>query len=753
MKTSTLLGFLLVATFASAQHDGHWHFGNGISMDFTSGTVALGTSDIDVPLSNLPATISTMSGDLLYYTDGEVIHGPNGNLLPDGTLAGSASESLFIPMPGNLDQHYLVRSLNSGLEWVALDATLAVDGNLIDPTPTNFYTTECRLLATPKLDSDEFWLLALDNLFGSLNVHVFSVSATGIELEADYGYSFIWVDWFDALDDIALSPDCSRIAATFKGHYFALLDFDQETGVVTDPFAQSIDTGDGFSATTQIVFSPSGEYLYTSGNGSLLRQFDLTDYNATSIQNSMTTVTTTGSAVGVNWSDMKCGPDGILYVADSSGDKLDAILNPDDPTPTATLTTDYLSPEADFLHFPLIPNLTCASVVFSIQAGPACLGDLTDMTLSGTVPADSVNWEFGDPDNNTGTGDDVSFEYLDVGTYTVTATVEYGTDTYQVETTVEVNVYPTPDIGPDLEFCAGESAVLEAGTDAASFEWMNGSDDDQITVSETGWAWLIAANGACEVIDSAYVNVLPIPQVVCDSDVVLCDDGTATLAATSAQEISWSNGVDGDSFDTAVSGTYTATVSNACGTDSDDITLTVVSLPTDFLPATAQACFGDTLLLGPTVDVGQASTSWNTGSGDAVIEVNEAGDFVLTLEYLGCEVTDVTAVTLIDSYPIESLIMPNIFTPDQDQYNTSFRPFDPANPGVEICGIAAVEVDLDMFNRWGNLLLENGCAWDGTDPDGKDVIEGTYYFIVEVVSTCGTERETREFSGYVEVVR
>ena len=58
-----------------------------------------------------------------------------------------------------------------------------------------------------------------------------------------------------------------------------------------------------------------------------------------------------------------------------------------------------------------------------------------------------------------------------------------------------------------------------------------------------------------------------------------------------------------------------------------------------------------------------------------------------------------------------------------------------------------------MFNRWGNLLLENGCAWDGTNQEGKDAIEGTYYFIVEVINTCGSEREMREFSGYVEVVR
>ena len=153
------------------------------------------------------------------------------------------------------------------------------------------------------------------------------------------------------------------------------------------------------------------------------------------------------------------------------------------------------------------------------------------------------------------------------------------------------------------------------------------------------------------------------------------------------------------------------------------------------------------------MDVGEVSTSWNTGSGDAVIEVSETGDFVLTLEYLGCEVTDVTTVTFIDSYPIESLIMPNIFTPNQDQYNTKFRPFDPNNPNLEICGIAAIEVNLDMFNRWGNLLLENGCAWDGTNQEGKDAIEGTYYFIVEVINTCGSEREMREFSGYVEVVR
>ena len=80
-----------------------------------------------------------------------------------------------------------------------------------------------------------------------------------------------------------------------------------------------------------------------------------------------------------------------------------------------------------------------------------------------------------------------------------------------------------------------------------------------------------------------------------------------------------------------------------------------------------------------------------------------------------------------------SVVVPNIFTPNNDGINDVFRP---TYTNVK-------SVNGYIYNRWGEILFQwwglNG-YWDGyTFPAGVRVPEGTYYYIVKVYSFTDEE--------------
>lgn len=82
--------------------------------------------------------------------------------------------------------------------------------------------------------------------------------------------------------------------------------------------------------------------------------------------------------------------------------------------------------------------------------------------------------------------------------------------------------------------------------------------------------------------------------------------------------------------------------------------------------------------------------------------------------------------------------MPNVFTPNKDQFNRLFRPVSYEN---------ILEVQMKIFNRWGNLLYETtdlSMGWDGgTSPDG------IYYWIIGYEGING---KSGSIKGWVHLI-
>ncbi len=119
------------------------------------------------------------------------------------------------------------------------------------------------------------------------------------------------------------------------------------------------------------------------------------------------------------------------------------------------------------------------------------------------------------------------------------------------------------------------------------------------------------------------------------------------------------------------------------------------------------------------------------------------------------------AVTAIDSFENESpkstvvcvdncpdYRLPNAFTPNGDGSNDHFTPF----PGWRFID----EIDLQIFNRWGNLVFETtdpAINWDGKTTSGKAVATGTYFYVCKVFErrVDGVVLRPEVLKGYIEV--
>ena len=197
---------------------------------------------------------------------------------------------------------------------------------------------------------------------------------------------------------------------------------------------------------------------------------------------------------------------------------------------------------------------------------------------------------------------------------------------------------------------------------------------------------------------------------------------------------------------------YWVTASNSCFTETDTVTVQLVSLPGTLLPGDFVACIGDTVSLTSVWQEG--IVSWNTQEIGATIDISETGTYSVFVEYMGCTTEDEVFVEFLPFVPMDHVFMPNVFSPDdRDALNPRFRPFLDFNKSEDICGYNTLDVDLRVYNRWGNLISSNSCYWDGRSETGEPMAEGVYYYIVDLHSTCMDRDERKQVDGHISLLR
>lgn len=119
------------------------------------------------------------------------------------------------------------------------------------------------------------------------------------------------------------------------------------------------------------------------------------------------------------------------------------------------------------------------------------------------------------------------------------------------------------------------------------------------------------------------------------------------------------------------------------------------------------------------------------------------------------------AVTAVDTFHNESAFsniecvascpiynLPNTFTPNQDSFNDQFKP-------RRICFVEKVE--MQIFNRWGQMVYETEdptLNWNGTNLNGEELPDGTYYYVCKVYEQSLTGLSVYESQkGFIDLIR
>jgi gliding motility-associated-like protein len=149
------------------------------------------------------------------------------------------------------------------------------------------------------------------------------------------------------------------------------------------------------------------------------------------------------------------------------------------------------------------------------------------------------------------------------------------------------------------------------------------------------------------------------------------------------------------------------------------------------------------------------SYNWSFGDGSATSTDEHpihsypdlvAGIYSVELEAqksLGCSDTYTLDVVVVDEI---IFYIPNAFTPDDDNYNPVFKP-------VMTSGLEINSYQMEVFNRWGELIFKSNevdTGWDGTYK-GKLAQDGTYVWKVYFKEQFNDKKH--EHIGHVTLIR
>ncbi len=387
------------------------------------------------------------------------------------------------------------------------------------------------------------------------------------------------------------------------------------------------------------------------------------------------------------------------------------------------------------VNYNSIPNINLGNDTIICQGASITL----DATPSTPTTTTTYLWQ----DNST----DSIFNVTQQGSYWVQVTDACGSITDTIH--LNYNSIPIINLGNDTAICQGESITLDATTVNATYQWHDNSTAPTFIVNQQGDYWVKVTDicGSTSRYDTIHVDYNPIPTINLGNDTTICQGASITLDATTPNTTyNWQDHSTDSTFTVTQQGSYWVSVidSNSC-LSTDTLLFSLYNVVNVDLGADVVFCLGEEVVL----DAGNnyISYDWSDGSiTQTLVSSQEMQYWVSVIDSNSCLSSDTVHLfvelecELPEIEGNKNVFVSNSFTPNTDGLNDFFN--------IKFEGVK--DLNLQVFNRWGNLLFETRnkyANWDGTYK-GLKVSSGTYVYVLSVVFYDDTKMNQK---GHINV--
>ncbi|UOY05766.1 T9SS type B sorting domain-containing protein [Muricauda sp. SCSIO 64092] len=311
IKKTIFLSFMISLIFSCSlfgqKQASNWYFGNLAGIHFNDdGTVTV-LENGQINTFEGCTSISDKEGNLLFYTDGEIVYNKDHNQMQNGDgLFGDSSSTqtaIIVPKPKDPNIFYIFTvdhnnavdpTLHQGLNYSIAD--MSANNGLGAITSKNInlleYCSE-KIAAVVKNCLDKsLWVITLSTetgVIGSINTyHAFEINQNGVNINSVTSASNLELTWGgDLRGYLKISSDGKKVASANAGPDggLYLYDFDVDTGKLSNELELQLNDSNHWAY--GLEFSPNNKFLYAhswiDGAESHLLQYDLT---ASDISNS-----------------------------------------------------------------------------------------------------------------------------------------------------------------------------------------------------------------------------------------------------------------------------------------------------------------------------------------------------------------------------------------------------------------------------------------------------------------------------------
>lgn len=710
-KQYRLLLFLILTCSFSAlsQNIGKiWYFGQYAGMNFNTMPP---TPLIGSMISNKGCATLTNSVDntIIAYTDGKTLYNKNHQITPNGSnLKGdgqASNSSYFLPYPNKPNTAILftvdawgvyLGTSTQGLYYSIVKVDSSTGLADVVPSKKNISLikpTSEKLAVTKHANGVDYWVVthgAASANSESSKYFAYLVTSAGVSTTPVV--SMVGSVHNNPIGELNISPNGQKVCVTtFYDHWAELLDFNNSTGVVSNPVLFSIPRCLG------VEFSPNSEYVYITETGpsdpNSIYQIDITTHNIVSIAN------TTGY---YTYSQMATAPDGNIYVANFGSAFLGKIINPNGTNaayiesglPLASGTSSRLS----------VPYATEMPIVMCVTAN-AGQDIFTCSGVAFTLPSSqySHTWTAITPIQAPNVFNDTKITLYNKTTqpqvFKFLYTQLQGACSGKNKDTLNVTVYPEVHSNPTqtIQTCSGTATHIGVSAVAGvSYKWsptinLNSAtvSNPVVTISNTTnniqkIKYLLTKTSlltGCKAVDTVIVIV---PPTVSLTDTNICSGASIMLAdSIQNQPVNWS-------FSPSLQA-------------PDNFTNNVLTLYNPYAVSKKVKYYPSNISCADTVIV---------RVDKIVIDANG---------HLLCS----------------DLFIPNIITKNGDGKNDFFK----------IDGLNLFNTNkLQIYNRWGKKVYEQTDYKNNWN--GENLSSGTYFYLLELTIDTGKHLS---YKGWLEV--